>query len=230
MKSLILIAFFLPTSLFSQLNSKKIDSVDYYIDLINFYKKNNNFKECLINSQKALSIAIKLKDKNKIAACYSNLDEVYAVLSNNKESLKTSEHTVKESQSEQNAKKFSKLVSILAISLISILSLLSLALYKNNIIRNRSNSLLKEKNKELEIAKDIAEKATKTRTEFLSTVSHELRTPLNAINGITHLLIEENPNKSQMEYLKSLQFSGNYLLAFINDILEINPNNKIIKN
>ena len=53
-------------------------------------------------------------------------------------------------------------------------------------------------------------------------MSHELRTPLNAINGITHLLIEENPNKSQMEYLKSLQFSGNYLLAFINDILEIN--------
>lgn len=222
MRSLILIAFLLPTLLFSQINSKKIDRVDYYIDLVNFYKKNNNFKACLINSQKALSIAIKLKDENKIAACYSNLDEIYTDLSNNKESLKTSKLIVKESKSEQNSKTFSRLVSVLAISLISILSLLSLALYKNNIIRNRSNSLLMEKNKELEIAKDIAEKATKAKTEFLSTVSHELRTPLNAINGITHLLLEENPKKNQMEYLKAMQFSGNYLLAYINDILEIN--------
>jgi CheY-like chemotaxis protein len=82
--------------------------------------------------------------------------------------------------------------------------------------------LLKEKNIELQIAKENAEKASKARSEFLSTVSHELRTPLNAINGITHLLLEENPKKSQLDYLKSLKFSGNYLLTFINDILEIN--------
>jgi CheY-like chemotaxis protein len=44
---------------------------------------------------------------------------------------------------------------------------------------------------------------------------------LNAINGIAHLLLEDNPKKSQMNYLKSLQFSGNYLTTFINDILEI---------
>jgi signal transduction histidine kinase len=82
--------------------------------------------------------------------------------------------------------------------------------------------LLLDKNKELEIAKEKAEKASKARSEFLSTVSHELRTPLNAINGITHLLIEDNPKENQMNYLNSLQFSGNYLLNFINDILEIN--------
>jgi CheY-like chemotaxis protein/nitrogen-specific signal transduction histidine kinase len=82
--------------------------------------------------------------------------------------------------------------------------------------------LLKEKNNELLIAKEKAEKATQARSDFLSTVSHELRTPLNAINGITHLLLEENPKKSQLKYLSSLQFSGNYLSTFINDILEIN--------
>ena len=71
-------------------------------------------------------------------------------------------------------------------------------------------------------AKNKAEEASKARSEFLSTVSHELRTPLNAINGITHLLLEENPKKSQMHYLLSLKFSGNYLTTFINDILEIN--------
>jgi signal transduction histidine kinase len=48
--------------------------------------------------------------------------------------------------------------------------------------------VLQEKNKELEIAKDKAEKASKARSEFLSTVIHKLRTPLNTINDINHLI------------------------------------------
>ena len=141
-----------------------------------------------------------------------------------KESQRIEEKLQKEKEKKEKEKtdKFSRLISILAIAIISILSLLSLSLYKNNIIRNQTNSLLKEKNNELIAAKNKAEEASKARSEFLSTVSHELRTPLNAINGITHLLIEENPKKTQMHYLKSLQFSGNYLTNFINDILEIN--------
>ena len=138
------------------------------------------------------------------------------------ERLKSIEQMDRENKEQQRANKFSKLISILSIALISILSLLSLSLYKNNIIRSQSNKLLQEKNQELLLAKEKAEKASKARAEFLSTVSHELRTPLNAINGITHLLIEENPKKSQMQYLTSLKFSGDYLLTFINDILEIN--------
>lgn len=138
------------------------------------------------------------------------------------ERLKSIEQMDRENKEQQRANKFSKLISILSIALISILSLLSLSLYKNNIIRSQSNKLLQEKNQELLLAKEKAEKASKARAEFLSTVSHELRTPLNAINGITHLLIEENPKKSQLQYLTSLKFSGDYLLTFINDILEIN--------
>jgi signal transduction histidine kinase/TolA-binding protein len=138
------------------------------------------------------------------------------------ERMKTIDQMTKENEAQQKTNKFAKLISILAIALITILSLLSLSLYKNNIIRSQSNVLLKEKNFELQIAKDKAEKASKARAEFLSTVSHELRTPLNAINGITHLLIEDNPRQNQLHYLNSLKFSGNYLLTFINEILEIN--------
>lgn len=118
--------------------------------------------------------------------------------------------------------KFSKIVSILSLTLISILSLLSLSLYRNNNIRKQTNALLQEKNSELLLAKEKAERASTARSEFLSTVSHELRTPLNAITGITHLLIEEDPKPSQLDYLNSLKFSGNYLLNYINEILEIN--------
>ena len=136
--------------------------------------------------------------------------------------LKTIEQLDKEKKSQQKTLRFSKLISILSIALISILSLLSLSLYKNNKIRISTNKLLKEKNRELTIEKDKAERASKARADFLSTVSHELRTPLNAINGITYLLLQEKPKVSQLNYLKSLEFSGNYLLNFINDILEIN--------
>jgi len=164
---------------------------------------------------------------------HSNLEESIAISDNEKlgvddyekfkesERLKEIEQDKIQLKQQEKSNKFSKLISILAIALISILSLLSLALYKNNIIRTQSNLLLEEKNRELIIAKERAEKASKARSEFLSTVSHELRTPLNAINGIAHLLLEEKPKKSQMHYLESLEFSGNYLTTFINDILEI---------
>jgi signal transduction histidine kinase len=134
----------------------------------------------------------------------------------------TVEKLEKENKQQEKAARFSKLINILSIALITILSLLSLSLYKNNIIRNKSNDLLREKNSELEIAKERIEKASKARAEFLSTVSHELRTPLNAINGISHILLDDKPKPSQIEYLKSLKFSGNYLLTYINEILEIN--------
>ena len=146
-----------------------------------------------------------------------------------REHIKDLNQRKKDLEEKEKNSKFSKLISILAIALISILSLLSLSLYKNNIIRNRNNEILKEKNDELTIAKNKVERAMKARSDFLSTVSHELRTPLNAINGITHLLLEENPKETQVEYLKSLKFSGNYLLTFINEILEANriESNKI---
>ena len=136
--------------------------------------------------------------------------------------LKTIEQLDKDKKIQQRSLRFNKLISILSIALISILSLLSLSLYKNNKIRISTNKLLKEKNKELTIEKNKAERASKARAEFLATVSHELRTPLNAINGITYLLLNEKPKATQLNYLKSLEFSGKYLLTFINDILEIN--------
>jgi signal transduction histidine kinase/CheY-like chemotaxis protein len=136
--------------------------------------------------------------------------------------LEIVEKLEKEKSDQLKSIRFSRLISIMSIVLIAILSLLSFSLYKNNKIRTFTYSLLQEKNKELTEQKEKAEYASKARSEFLSTVSHELRTPLNAINGITYLLLQEKPKANQLNYLKSLEFSGNYLLSFINDILEIN--------
>ena len=110
----------------------------------------------------------------------------------------------------------------MSIALITILSLLTLSLYKNNNLRARANELLQNKNAELLLAKENAERASEAKVQFLSTITHELRTPLYAVTGLTHLLLEESPTPNQKEHLNSLKFSGEYLLSLINNILDLN--------
>ena len=212
-------------------------ALNYYNKALELNKNTQNLEQ-KSNILLAISIAYEKQLDKSNAYLYLkqhlNLKESLSLINNEKlgiddyENFKESQKIDKEAEiykqkkEDEKTNKFFKLINILAIALISILSLLSLSLYKNNIIRNKTNLLLNEKNKELIAAKEKAEKASQARSEFLSIVSHELRTPLNAINGITHLLLEENPKKSQLHYLSSLQFSGNYLTTFINDILEIN--------
>ncbi|PIF01654.1 MAG: hybrid sensor histidine kinase/response regulator [Maribacter sp.] len=116
----------------------------------------------------------------------------------------------------------SEIAVILISAFLIIISLLAVSLYRNNQIKLKTNELLHTKNSELQAARDEAVNAMEAKTNFLSTVSHELRTPLYAVTGLTHLLLEEDPNEHQIEHLKALKFSGDYLLNFINDILHIN--------
>jgi hypothetical protein len=125
-------------------------------------------------------------------------------------------------EEQKAANNLNKLTTILSIALITILSLLTLSLYKNNNIRLKTNNMLHKKNAELIVSKEKAELASKTKANFLSTVTHELRTPLYAVTGLTNMLLEEDPMPNQIQHLKSLKFSGDYLLTFINDILQIN--------
>ena len=80
---------------------------------------------------------------------------------------------------------------------------------------------LKNHEKELELAKENAEKSAMAKQEFLSTMSHEIRTPMNAVVGLTHILLTSNPKPEQIENLKALKFSADTLLALINDILDL---------
>ncbi|MCM4164165.1 hybrid sensor histidine kinase/response regulator [Arenibacter sp. A80] len=120
------------------------------------------------------------------------------------------------------SKNRTEITAILTAAFLIVISILAISLYRNNQIKLKTNDLLHTKNNELQAARDAAVMAMEAKTNFLSTVSHELRTPLYAVTGLTHLLLEENPSENQKEHLKSLKFSGDYLLNFINDILQIN--------
>ena len=75
---------------------------------------------------------------------------------------------------------------------------------------------------ELRLAKELAECATKAKSDFLSMMSHEIRTPLNAIMGLTHFMQQEDISANMAENLKILQFSADNLHVLINDILDFN--------
>lgn len=73
---------------------------------------------------------------------------------------------------------------------------------------------------DLSLAKEAAETANRTKSQFLATMSHEIRTPLHGIQGMAQLLALTPLNDKQKRYVAMLQRSHTILLDLINDILD----------
>lgn len=108
------------------------------------------------------------------------------------------------------------------ISMLGVLGFISLL---GGILVTRNVQYRREQAVKLSIAKETAEKANRSKSDFLANVSHELRSPLNSINGFSEIMANEMFGPLGLakykEYSQDIHESGELLLSLINDILDL---------
>lgn len=98
---------------------------------------------------------------------------------------------------------------------------IAFAMVCNSIFKIVSGSLEKAKlTKELEKAKEEAERANRAKTQFLARMSHEIRTPINAVLGMNEMILEESTEEVVQNYAHDVKDSSMLLLNIVNDLLD----------
>jgi signal transduction histidine kinase/CheY-like chemotaxis protein len=198
------------------LHESRFELADAYWYYSRIYFNQKKYKEAYLYSEKYQNLyednhnKLQSEESQRVAASFQ--------LAEYKKDIEKTE-LQNELQSEILKSKNSLNKLLLVILAISILLLLFLYI----VYRKRKEFIkkLESKNQEYLEAKEESERLSKSKTDFFSTVSHELRTPLYGVIGLSTILMEDDTLQTHKEDIKSLKFSADYLMALINDVLQI---------
>ncbi|MBZ5506866.1 MAG: response regulator [Acidobacteriia bacterium] len=104
-----------------------------------------------------------------------------------------------------------------------VLLAIGIFLFRIREIRRREKELVVlvgSRTQELLVAKELAEAATRAKSDFLANMSHEIRTPLNGVTGMLELVEQSELSPDQKQLVTMAQDSANTLMVVINDILD----------
>jgi PAS domain S-box-containing protein len=87
--------------------------------------------------------------------------------------------------------------------------------------RKRAEDALQRAKAEAEESREVAERANRAKSEFLSRMSHELRTPMNSILGFAQVLARKELPADQRKAVDHILKAGRHLLSLINEVLDI---------
>jgi len=188
-----------------------------YGTLIDAYAGLDQYKESLYYYEKYDSLKDNQYEESRILAEQKALASIE--INKIEEKLKIAEQ---ENELATQKAGFNKIIMIIFIFLTLLLLTAALLLFREKTKRDTLLTEVRTKNNEYLLAKNESEELARKNTRFLSTISHELRTPLYGIVGLSSAFLKDHRLKDFQGDLSSLKFSADYLLALVNDVLNIN--------